>query len=81
MGASGANGGIISAAHCAPWAAPGLPKVATDITESILRHAGGDPSHTWIVFDDVAKNDWAVGGKFFDANGESETKSDDGATS
>ena len=28
MAASGANGGMISAAHCAPWAVPGLPKVA-----------------------------------------------------
>lgn len=40
-------------------------KIAEEITATIVRHAGSEPPHVYVIFDDVAPNNWAVGGQFF----------------
>jgi 4-oxalocrotonate tautomerase len=40
-------------------------RIASEITETLARHAGSDPAHVYVMFDDVAHADWAVGGRFF----------------
>jgi 4-oxalocrotonate tautomerase len=40
-------------------------KVAADITDSIFRHTGTDPSYIYVIFEDVKPADWAGGGKLF----------------
>lgn len=35
---------------------------ATAITEAVATHCGGDPSHVYVVFDEVSATDWTVGG-------------------
>ncbi|RQR35502.1 4-oxalocrotonate tautomerase family protein [Burkholderia sp. Bp9143] len=37
--------------------------VAADITESLLRHAGIEPRHTFVIFEDVPASDWAIAGE------------------
>ncbi|MGY4828536.1 tautomerase family protein [Sphaerotilaceae bacterium SBD11-9] len=39
--------------------------VAKEITDSIVRHTTTDPSHIYVVFEDVAPSDWAGSGKMF----------------
>lgn len=36
--------------------------VAKAITEAMVTHAGAKPETVWVVFQDVAKEDWASGG-------------------
>jgi len=40
-------------------------KIAEEITAALVRHAGAQPPHVYVIFDDVAPADWAVGGQFF----------------
>ena len=41
-------------------------KIATDMTEVLIRHLGAQPEHVYVMFSEVARKDWAVGGRFFD---------------
>lgn len=40
-------------------------KVAAEITESIARNTGTDPSYVYLIFEDVKPSDWAGAGKLF----------------
>ena len=39
--------------------------VAKDITDSIVKHTGTDPSYIYVIYEDVATSDWAGAGKLF----------------
>ncbi len=39
--------------------------IAKDISESLLKHAGKPKDHTYIVFEEVAGENWAKGEKLF----------------
>ena len=39
--------------------------VAKEITESIVKNTGTDPSYIYVVFEDVAPSDWAGAGKLY----------------
>ncbi len=39
--------------------------IATEVTAVISKHLGNDPAHIYVMFDDVASEDWAVGGRLF----------------
>ncbi|WP_140720638.1 MULTISPECIES: tautomerase family protein [Gammaproteobacteria] len=39
--------------------------VAAEITESIVKNTGTDPSYIYVIFEDVAPSDWAGAGKLF----------------
>lgn len=40
-------------------------KIAADISESLLKHAGKPKDHTYIVFDEVNGENWAKGDQLF----------------
>lgn len=40
-------------------------KVAAEITDSIVRNTGTDPSYIYVIFEDVKLTDWAGGGKLY----------------
>jgi 4-oxalocrotonate tautomerase len=40
-------------------------KVAREITDSIVRNTGTDAKYIYVIFDDVAKSDWAGEGNLF----------------
>lgn len=40
-------------------------KVAAEITDSIVRNTGTDAKYIYVIFDDVAKSDWAGEGKLY----------------
>lgn len=40
-------------------------KMAEELTEVVTRNLGADPSHVYVMFADVAHEDWAVAGRFF----------------
>jgi 4-oxalocrotonate tautomerase len=42
-------------------------KVATEITDSIVRHTGTDAKYIYVLFEDVKASDWAGEGKLFGA--------------
>ena len=37
--------------------------LAEELTKVISKHCNITDDHTWIVFDDVAKDHWSMGGK------------------
>jgi len=37
-------------------------QIAKEITETMQKHAHKPPSYTYIVFEEVAMEDWAIGG-------------------
>jgi 4-oxalocrotonate tautomerase len=39
--------------------------VATEITESIVKHTGTDPNYIYVIFEDVKPADWAGAGKMY----------------
>ena len=39
--------------------------IAKDISESLLKHAGKPKDHTYIVFEEVAGENWAKGEQLF----------------
>lgn len=39
--------------------------IATDISDSLLKHAGKPKDHTYVVFDEVQGENWAQGEKLF----------------
>jgi len=39
--------------------------VAKDITDSIVKHTGTDPSYIYVIFEDIATSNWAGAGKLF----------------
>ncbi len=39
--------------------------IAGDISTSLLKHAGKPKDHTYVVFDEVAGENWAIGEKLF----------------
>ncbi|SNT53681.1 4-oxalocrotonate tautomerase [Tardiphaga sp. OK246] len=39
--------------------------VAAEITDSIVRNTGTDPSYIYVIFEDVKPSDWAGAGKLF----------------
>lgn len=41
-------------------------KISQDITDSLEKHAGKPPQDTYIVFDEVPGQNWAVGGKLLE---------------
>lgn len=41
-------------------------KIANDISESLLKVAGKPISATYVVFDEVNRDQWVVGGKLLD---------------
>lgn len=40
-------------------------KVASEITQSIVRNTGTDPNYIYVIFEDVKASDWAGAGKLF----------------
>ena len=40
-------------------------KVAAEITDSIVRNTGTDAKYIYVIFDDVAKSNWAGEGKLY----------------
>ncbi|MDF1502273.1 4-oxalocrotonate tautomerase family protein [Roseisolibacter sp. H3M3-2] len=40
-------------------------QVAAEITDSIVRNTGTDAKYIYVIFDDVAKSDWAGEGKLY----------------
>jgi len=40
-------------------------KVASEVTDSIVRNTGTDPQYIYVIFEDVKPNDWAGAGKLF----------------
>ncbi len=43
--------------------------VAKEITESIARNTDTDPSYIYVIFEDVARSNWAGGGNLFEEDG------------
>ena len=41
-------------------------RISQDITDSLEKHAGKPPKDTYIVFDEVPGQNWAVGGKLLE---------------
>jgi 4-oxalocrotonate tautomerase len=39
--------------------------VAAEITESIVKNTGTDPSYIYVIFEDVSPNNWAGSGRLF----------------
>lgn len=39
--------------------------VAAEITESIVKNTGTDPSYIYVIFEDVSPSNWAGSGKLF----------------
>lgn len=39
--------------------------VAAEITESIVKNTGTDPSYIYVIFEDVSPNNWAGSGCLF----------------
>jgi 4-oxalocrotonate tautomerase len=39
--------------------------VAKEITESIVKNTGTDPSYIYVIFEDVKATDWAGAGKLY----------------
>jgi 4-oxalocrotonate tautomerase len=37
--------------------------LAREITDSLVRHCGGDASHVYVLFDDMPPDQWLVGGE------------------
>ena len=42
-------------------------KVAAEITDSIVRNTGTEAKYVYVIFEDVAKSDWAGAGKLYGA--------------
>jgi 4-oxalocrotonate tautomerase len=40
--------------------------IAKEITETLQKHAQKPPSYTYIVFEEVPYEDWAIAGKLLD---------------
>ncbi|WP_127754536.1 2-hydroxymuconate tautomerase [Devosia sp. 1566] len=40
--------------------------LARAITDAVVEHAGAKRESVWIVFDDVARQNWAVAGELLD---------------
>lgn len=40
--------------------------LAAELTALVARHLGADPAHIYVMFNDVAHQDWAVAGRVFD---------------
>ncbi len=40
-------------------------KIAEDITETLFKVAGKSKDHTYVVFQEVKREDWAAGGVLF----------------
>ena len=43
--------------------------LAAELTAVASRHLGSAPSHIYVIFNDVAHQDWAVAGRMFDNPG------------
>ncbi|HEY7987296.1 MAG TPA: 4-oxalocrotonate tautomerase family protein [Methylophilaceae bacterium] len=41
-------------------------KIAQEITATLERHAHKPPEYTYITFDEVAEEDWAIAGQLLD---------------
>lgn len=41
-------------------------KIAEEVTATLQRHAGKPPEYTYITFEEVALEDWAIAGKLLD---------------
>ena len=41
-------------------------EIAKEITETLQKHAHKPPSYTYIVFEEVPYEDWAIAGKLLD---------------
>ncbi|MCX7628542.1 MAG: 4-oxalocrotonate tautomerase family protein [Methylophilaceae bacterium] len=41
-------------------------KIAEEITATLQRHANKPPQYTYITFEEVAYEDWAIAGKLLD---------------
>lgn len=41
-------------------------QIAKEITETLEKHAHKPANYTYIVFEEVAYEDWAIGGKLLD---------------
>lgn len=39
--------------------------IAAEITQTVARHTGAAPEHIYVMFGEVAPNNWAVAGKTF----------------
>lgn len=40
-------------------------KIAKDVTESLVKNTGVDAHYIYVIFEDVATKNWAVGGKIY----------------
>lgn len=40
--------------------------LAAELTAVAARHLGSAPAHIYVIFNDVAHQDWAVAGRMFD---------------
>ena len=45
-------------------------RVAAEITQSIVRNTDTDPKYIYVIFEDVAKSDWAGEGKLYGKPGD-----------
>lgn len=39
--------------------------IAKDVTDSIVKHTGVDPKYIYVIFEDVALNNWAISGEVY----------------
>lgn len=39
--------------------------IAKDVTDSIVKHTGVDPKYIYVIFKDVALNNWAIAGEVY----------------
>ena len=37
--------------------------LAREITDSVVRHCGGDAAHVYVLFEDISADEWLVGGE------------------
>jgi len=52
--------------------------LAADLTTLVARHLGTEPGHIYVLFNDVSRQDWAVGGQLFDRPLATDSTSDSG---
>lgn len=46
--------------------------IAAEITESIVKNTGTDPSYIYVIFEDVSPNNWAGSGRLFGQEAEAD---------
>lgn len=52
-------------------------QIAQEVTDILVRRLGSDPAHVYVMFSDLAHDDWAVGGRFFPTPGAKQPENTD----